>query len=489
MSYCVTPGCLNPKNPTDAKVCSSCGAKLLLVGRYRPLEVLGHGGFGRAFRAVDEQMPSQPFCVIKQFYFQGKDAWGERKAEELFEREAVRLEELGNHPQIPKLLAHFQQNRLLYLAQELVEGHTLEQELKEGRHFNENRVRQVLQDLLPVLQYIHEHDVIHRDIKPGNIMRRSCDRKLVLIDFGIAKVLTQSAILHTGTMVGSVEYMPPEQSRGKVFPASDLYSLGATCIELLTRVSPLELFDVADNVWRWREHLPPRSRISKSLGDALDKLLQPAVSQRFQSAQAVLDALATSTTLSGKLPHPAAGTSLTSVPPSSPALPQSKPAGSGKPTGSGKPKKPKLISAAGIDYRNLCGLLVVQRWQAADRETGQLLCQAAGKTSGLYLSGSDIRRCDCEDWKILDALWRRYSQGRFGFSIQVQIYQQVGKDYPQFCQRLGWPIHNPASLEDALHFSLSAPVGHLPSRRWFGSAEHWRHIEYVGKKLANCGFV
>ena len=485
MSYCVTPGCLNPENPADAQVCSSCGAKLVLVGRYRPVEVLGRGGFGRAFRAIDEQMPSKPFCVIKQFYFQGKDSWGERKAAEMFEQEAVRLEELGGHPQIPKLLAHFTQNRLLYLAQELVEGQTLEQELKDGSHFNENKVRQVLNDLLPVLQFIHENDIIHRDIKPENIIRRQRDRKLVLIDFGIAKVLTESALLQTGTLVGSVDYMPPEQSRGKVFPASDLYSLGATCAELLTRIPPAELFDVEENRWCWREYLPPRKRVSYQLGNVLDKLLQPAVSQRFQSAQAVLEALDPSATPSVGLPQS-----------SSPnPSPKSATAGIAHPTlpkrSANQPanKKPKLISAAGINYRNLRALLVVQRWQAADRETRELLLQASRKTSGAYLSGNDIRRCDCEDWQILDTLWRHYSHEKFGFSVQAKLYHQVGREYPKFCDLVGWPTHKPVTPESGLQFSISAPAGHLPSRLWFGSAEHWRHIEYVSKKFASCGLL
>ncbi|MEK0180300.1 protein kinase domain-containing protein [Microcoleus anatoxicus] len=114
-----------------------------------------------------------------------------QKALELFRQEAIRLDELGNHPQIPNLLACFEQETQIYLVQEFIEGLTLKQELDQNI-YSENQIWQLLQDLLPVLQFIHEHRVIHRDIKPENIIRRQSDNKPVLIDFGIAKLQSRS---------------------------------------------------------------------------------------------------------------------------------------------------------------------------------------------------------------------------------------------------------------------------------------------------------
>jgi serine/threonine protein kinase len=159
--------------------------------------------------AVDEHIPSKPRCVIKQLYVQNPGNGISKKAAELFHQEAVRLDELGKHPQIPYLLGHFEQNQRLYLIQELITGPTLTQELQQKGAYNETQIWELLQDLLPVLQYIHTHQVIHRDIKPSNIIRRTSPPAapsltkgqkggdLVLIDFGVAKLLTDTALLHT----------------------------------------------------------------------------------------------------------------------------------------------------------------------------------------------------------------------------------------------------------------------------------------------------
>ena len=128
MSYCLNPDC--PKatsNPMGAKFCQSCGSQLLLQGRYRALKLIGQGGFGRTFLAVDEEQSAKPCCVIKQFFPQAQGIANRQKAAELFEQEAVRLEELGKHPQIPELIAHFEQDNRQYLVQEFVEGENLSQ--------------------------------------------------------------------------------------------------------------------------------------------------------------------------------------------------------------------------------------------------------------------------------------------------------------------------------------------------------------------------
>jgi len=290
MSYCVKPGCIKPQNPETSKFCSFCGSKLLLRERYRPIKHIATGGFGRTFLALDELSPNQASCVVKQFYFLEDNSEYLNKAVELFRQEAVHLDTLGKHPQIPSLLAHFEHEERLYLVQEFIEGQTLEQELQQGV-FDESQIWEVLQDLLPVLKFIHQHRVIHRDIKPENIIRRHGDRKLVLIDFGIAKHVTDSALLRKGTEIGSQDYVAPEQAKGKAVAASDLYSLGVTCIRLMTRVPLSEMFDRDEERWWWVIFLPKGRRVSDRLGVILDKLLQTKVSQRYSSADEVLQAV------------------------------------------------------------------------------------------------------------------------------------------------------------------------------------------------------
>ncbi|HEY9606481.1 MAG TPA: serine/threonine-protein kinase [Allocoleopsis sp.] len=455
MSYCITPGCLAPHNLDSAQYCLSCGSKLWLKERYRPLQPIGSGGFGRTFLAVDEDIPSKPRCVIKQFYIQGASSLVARKAAELFHQEATRLDELGKHPQIPNLLAHFEQNRQLYLVQELIPGKTLMQELQQNGVYNEAQILALLQDLLPVLQYVHTHQVIHRDIKPANIIRREPDGKLILIDFGVAKLITNTALLHTGTIVGSPEYMAPEQIKGKAFPATDLYSLGVTCIHLLTEVSPFDMFDSMNDCWMWRDFLPLQKQVSNRLGNILDKLLQGTVKNRYQSADAVLQDL-NSTPVATRTPMR-------------------------------RTASRDLASEVGVDYTKLQNLLQRKKWKEADQQTWDVLCQAIGQPPGYYLKNGDIERLPCEDLLTIDRLWLKHSGGRFGFSVQKRIFHDAGEDYPSFCDRVGWPIHNPLVLESMLKFNLRAPLGHLPSRRWVGGYYWWRHAGVLATKLEQCG--
>lgn len=272
---------------------------------------MGEGGFGRTYEAVDVDRMDDP-CVIKQFVpqFQGTSAL--EKAAALFQQEAKRLYELGEHPQIPRLIAYFEQDKRLYLVQELIEGQTLLAELNQQGVFSEEKIRQLLADVLPVLKFVHDRHVIHRDIKLENIIRRRISTnsslpvtspnsafrragrgELVLIDFGVSKQVTGSLMSKAGTTVGTPGYSPIEQMRGQVFPGSDLYSLGVTCIRLLTKCLPKadgsdELYDPVNGGWMWKEKLPAGTQISSELGKVLDKLIQDYLKNRYQSADEVI---------------------------------------------------------------------------------------------------------------------------------------------------------------------------------------------------------
>src|SRR5919199_1147226 len=292
MSYCLNPNCSKPQNPPAAKICRNCRSKLLLRDRYRAIKAIGQGGFGRTFLAVDEDKPSKPRCVIKQFLppetplIPSASNRNSKKAAELFEQEAMRLDELGKHPQIPELLAYSIQDSRQYVVQEFIDGQNLAQIVETEGTFTEHQIQDLLNSLLPVLHFIHSHNVIHRDIKPGNIIRRA-DKQLVLVDFGAAKIATGTALLKTGTSIGSPEYIAPEQARGKAFFTSDLYSLGVTCLYLLTQVSPFDLFDPGEDAWIWRQYLA-NNPVSEKLGKILDKMIENATNRRYQTAVEVL---------------------------------------------------------------------------------------------------------------------------------------------------------------------------------------------------------
>jgi serine/threonine protein kinase len=148
-----------------------------LGGRYKIVSELGAGGFGQTFLAEDLHLPGHPRCVVKQLKPQVSDAERLQTARRLFDIEAQVLYQLGNHDQIPRLLAHFEDNQEFYLAQELIEGEPLTQEFVGGSLWHEERVIALLQDLLQVLTFVHQQHVIHRDIKPSNLIRRKHDRQ------------------------------------------------------------------------------------------------------------------------------------------------------------------------------------------------------------------------------------------------------------------------------------------------------------------------
>lgn len=290
MSQCLNPDCLQ-QNPPDTIFCQHCGSKLILQERYRSVRVIGEGGFGRTFLAVDKQRLDTP-CVIKQFLPQQSGSAALEKATELFKQEAFRLRDLGKHSHIPDLLAFFPQEGRLYLIQEFIEGKNLLDELQQKGKFSESEVKQILVELLPILQFVHDNKVIHRDIKPENIIRSSQTGALFLIDFGVSKEVGGSVLSRVGTITGTPGYAPPEQLRGMVFPNSDLYSLAVTCIRLLTGHFQKDdgddlIFDSMRMQWTWKQYVS----VSQELEIVLDKMLQDLPINRFQSAYEVLSSL------------------------------------------------------------------------------------------------------------------------------------------------------------------------------------------------------
>ncbi|NJK33602.1 MAG: serine/threonine protein kinase [Oscillatoriales cyanobacterium SM2_2_1] len=221
-----------------------------LHGLYRAIAPMGQGGMGRTFRAL--QLDTQTPCAIKQFYPRSQDPRFYEKALSLFQREAFQLRELGAHPQIPKFLDFFSESNYWYLVQEFINGADLEVLLHSGGPFSEFQIRELLQQMLPVLSFLEQHQVIHRDIKPANILLTG-DGRYVLVDFGASK--THNSQL-TGTLIGTAEYAAPEQTQGRATYASDIYSLGVTCIHLLTKQSPFDLYDDYRQEWCWLESLP-----------------------------------------------------------------------------------------------------------------------------------------------------------------------------------------------------------------------------------------
>ncbi|GAB1542533.1 hypothetical protein NUACC21_52070 [Scytonema sp. NUACC21] len=260
----------------------------LLRNRYRIIKVLSNeGGFSKTYLAEDIDKLNE-LCVVKQFAPKFPESTVLQKAIELFQEEAKRLQQLGENSQIPTLFAYFEQNMYLFLVQQYIDGENLRKEVERTGQYGEKETRRFLLDLLPVLKFIHERGVIHRDIKPQNIIRRRSDGRLVLIDFGASKQLSTTVQTKTGTTIGSHGYTPIEQMQyGQAYAASDLFSLGATCFFLLTGMSPSDVWMQKGYSWvtGWQEYLA--SPISAELAQVINKLLTVNYQERYQSADEV----------------------------------------------------------------------------------------------------------------------------------------------------------------------------------------------------------
>ena len=302
-------------NPDNNRFCQSCGERMtipvnhapmatgvLLGERYRITKEIGRGGFGRTYLCEDINRFHE-LCVLKEFAPQVQSSVFLSKAQELFEREAGVMYRF-QHPQIPMFREMFRVNRgdvgQLFLVQDYVAGvnyqQLLRQKLAQGQTFTELEITAFLTQILPVLGYIHDLGVIHRDVSPDNLIQRERDGLPVLIDFGGVKQLAVNVATqclpkqgnHPCTRLGKAGYAPNEQlQRGAVFEHSDLYALAATSLVLLTGREPQDLIDPQNFSWNWRAQID----LTPNLASILDRMLQLRPQDRFQSAQDILTAL------------------------------------------------------------------------------------------------------------------------------------------------------------------------------------------------------
>ncbi len=267
----------------------------LLNNRYRVIRTLGSGGFGETFLAEDTQMPSNRRCVIKQLRPIHNNPQIYQLVQERFQREAAILEDLGGTSnQIPTLYAYFQSDGQFYLVQEWIEGDTLTAKVHEQGLLSESAVREILIHLLPVLEQVHNQRIVHRDIKPDNIILRHRDHKAVLIDFGAVResmgtVVNSQGLPTSSIVIGTPGFMPSEQAAGRPVYSSDLYSLGMTAIYLLTGKQPQELeTDSRSGEIIWQRHA---LSISPTLAGVIDRAIAYHPRDRFATAKEMLDAL------------------------------------------------------------------------------------------------------------------------------------------------------------------------------------------------------
>lgn len=269
----------------------------LLKQRYQVVQVLSQGIFCRTYMAQDTHLPEHPTCIIKHFLPSSECPIPVEIRRRIFTREVEALKKLNNYDLVPHLLTSFEDNLEFYLVQEFIEGHPLNAEFLPGKRWSENKVFQLLQEVLGILNFVHSQGMIHRDIKPSNIIRRKQDNRLVLIDFGAVKPIWNQLIRgqenfipveYSTIAIGTPGYMPQEQQRGKPRPNSDIYALGIIAIQALTGVHPTQLPEdrnTGELIW---QHL---TQVNPQLASVLNNMVHYHFKDRYKSAKEVLEAL------------------------------------------------------------------------------------------------------------------------------------------------------------------------------------------------------
>ncbi|MDJ0567727.1 MAG: tetratricopeptide repeat protein [Pleurocapsa sp. MO_192.B19] len=261
----------------------------ILNRRYYILNELGSGGFATTYLAIDKQSAKQTKCAVKQLQprFNSPAIWV--SAKERLATEAMVLQWLGKHDQIPNFIGYFEEHQQFYLVLDFIEGEEFEQEVHQ-QILNETQAIDFLVDILGLLKSVHEQGIIHRDIKPSNLIRRKQDGKIILIDFGAVKEIGTMAFDASKQQVktqviGTPGYMAPEQNNGKPCYSSDIYALGKTVIFGMTNKSPMEWEEnESGEIIAWNKKIA----ISEAFLNIINRMTAKNTAERYSSAEQVL---------------------------------------------------------------------------------------------------------------------------------------------------------------------------------------------------------
>ena len=268
----------------------------LLYDRYSILHIERTNSFNKVLFALDTYQDPPRNCAIKMFQPTGDKFQIVKWIEKEFSIEAKRLKQMSLvHPCLPEIYTYFSDSQSYYIVRELIEGKNLEEEVRDMGRFSVTRVRNILMQLLSVLDYIHKQGVIHQNIKPKNIILRQEDSVPMPINFGSIKQIAATYGLYGQKPIFSANniygYAPPEQALGKPVPATDIYSLGLTAIYLLTEKNPVDLptkynsssFKIPATI----------ASLDLNLARVLARAIAPDIKDRYSSAREMLDDLST----------------------------------------------------------------------------------------------------------------------------------------------------------------------------------------------------
>ncbi|MBD2357506.1 GUN4 domain-containing protein [Tolypothrix sp. FACHB-123] len=411
----------------------------LQQGRFIVQKVLGSGGFGITYSAIEPNTGKLFVLKTLNHIQQTRDDFDAQQVK--FVNEALRLAQCS-HPHIVKVHEVIKEDELWGMVMEYIDGQDLATYIDEYGQLSEPEALRYIDQIGQALEYVHTKGFLHRDIKPNNILLRQGTQEAVLIDFGLAREFNLGK---TGSMTNAKTegYAPIEQyeRKGNFGAYTDVYALAATLYSLLTAEVPFPA--------KFRKTgipLPPPQQFNPQISDRVNQAILRGMELEIENRpQTVREWL--------KLVNPQLAIAT-------------------------------LESTITQDYTRLRDLLAVGEWQKADEETRQVMLAVAGKTAQDYLNIQDIENFPCEDLRTIDQLWIKYSQGRFGFSIQKRVYQSLGgtekfniDTWEAFWDRVQWSKNGKWMYYKDLTFDLTAPEAHLPIMHIYLNKK-WDFVDY-----------
>ncbi len=426
-------------------------------------EILGEGGFGVTYRARDEQSGDR--VAIKVLNLKGLPPAKAAKYRELLVKEAEFLAQC-HHPSIVRVKELIQQDPDWCMVMEYVEGIDLATIVEDHGPLAESQALFYIYQIGEALHQIHQQGFLHRDIKPLNILIRKERSDAVLIDFGFVQEFQEQQV-EVHPEYGSRGFAPIEQYDWRSLRGAytDVYGLAATLYTLLTAKIPASATSRDRQIFKHQTDplIPPKKynpQISDAVNEAILKGLEFQPENRPQSVAEWFKLLSY---------HLATETATTATEENETTE---------------KPKAQRTNpwgSAVGMDYGKLQALLAAGQWQEADRETEAIMLEICGQEEQGRLNAYHLKNFPCRDLRILDQLWLESSNGRFGFSVQNQIWAAVGQNYQTFSDRVGWRVGNSWLPYSELQFNHQAPTGHLPS--WGRRGKFW---PFLAARVEEC---
>ncbi|MBD1938591.1 serine/threonine-protein kinase [Microcoleus sp. FACHB-68] len=404
-------------------------------GKYIIADIIGSGGFGITYRAKEQ--PAGRILALKTLNHLTQQKGNFAKLQEDFVNEALCLAKCS-HPHIAQVYRVFQEDELWCMAMEYIDGINLHEYQEDKGILPQHEALRIIRQMGEALTFVHERGFLHRDVKPANILLRRQNLDAVLIDFGLAREFTEGQIrIHTNSRTECFAPIEQYELKAERGAYTDVYALAATLYYVRTGKNPFPA------EFRKEANIPlvsPKQynpEIEDWENEAILEGMKLEAKDRPQTIKAWLELLKEDT---DDLPLEESVQVL-------------------------KEDTEDLLSEKGIDYRQLRDYLKAGSWKEADEETRRVMLKAANQKG--FFSRESIDNFPCTDLRTIDQLWVKYSNGRFGFSVQKRLWLQAGGniDYETECRLgdlVGWRVNGEWEDYDKLTFSLKTPEGHLP---------------------------